>query len=687
MIKKLKKIVQVSSCLLISFFSNESLAQDKKIVTNNPVRDMLQPLSPGAVKIEGHIGEKIDQCIHNRIKVQQLDNLVELFQTKELDPSGYRGEFIGKWAAAAGLAYRYQPDAELEKKMSHAMADLINSRSPEGYLSTYKKDNELKVWDVWIQKYVLLGLIAQFDLTANKEYLLAAQRSADHLINLTGPAKLSLEEYGPAIHKGGVNYSILEPIVLLYERTGEKKYLNYANYIVDSWSKPSKYTEKGVRLIENAEAGIPLVDYDVTHSYTLMSDFEGLCELYRVTGKKRYLDACIKAAEAIKKYELMIIGSVSNHEMWYNGAFVQTEMLEQPNETCATATWMKLCYQLLRLTGDARWADELEISLYNGLLGSMMPKGEWWAYNSLLNGERVPSRVQGVNTSCCVSSGPRGLLITPEWATMNGIEGAIVVNLYTAGNSNFALPKGEKVRIIQETDYPVTNLVTFTIQPGEPVTFPLKLRIPAWSKQTVLRVNDKSIPVRAGSYAVIERIWKPGDKVTLELDLRGRIISAPGSVSQQAVMRGPVVLALDNRLVQSVDTTVWLIAHPLAYENLTIYKNYKGYILPKYNFPKRPEDAYIDLKPIFPADKNIWMAFEVPFIVRGTHFMAHREKKIIMCDYASAGNQWNENNLYRVWLPQPLFMGNMFTVNTWKLLNYGAKQRSVVPDYIQTAIK
>lgn len=687
MMKKVKKIVPISLFLLVSFFSNESIAQNKKTVAINRVRDILQPLSPGAVKIEGHIGEKIDQCIHNRIKVQQLDNLVELFQTKELDPGGYRGEFIGKWAAAAGLAYRYQPDEELEKKTSHAMADLIKSGSPEGYLSTYKKDNELKVWDVWIQKYVLLGLIAQYDLTTNKEYLLAAQRSADHLINLTGPAKLSLEEYGPAIHKGGVNYSILEPIVLLYERTGEKKYLNYANYIVDSWSKPSKYTEKGVRLIENAEAGIPLVDYDVMHSYTLMSDFEGLCELYRATGKKRYLDACIKAAHAIKKYELMIVGSLSNHEMWYGGAFAQTEILERPNETCATATWMKLCYQLLQLTGDSRWADEIETSLYNGLLGAMMPKGEWWSYDSPLNGERVPSRVQGVNTSCCVSSGPRGLLITPEWAAMKSVTGALVVNLYSAGNATYKLNNGKTVKIVQQTDYPVTNLITLNMQLEEPASFPLKLRIPAWSKQTVLKVNDKTVHVTPGAYATIERTWKADDKITLELDLRGRIIRAPSGARQQVIVRGPIVLAFDNRLVQEQDTTVWLIAHPLVYENLTGNKNYKGYILPKYDFPAPDKEAYIDLKPITPPGKDIWMAFEAPFIVRPTHFFIHRQKNIVMCDFASAGNQWNENNLYRVWLPQPLFMGNMFTKNTWKVMNYGTKKRPVVPDYIQMAIK
>jgi hypothetical protein len=84
-------------------------------------------------------------------------------------------------------------------------------------------------------------------------------------------------------------------------------------------------------------------------------------------------------------------------------------------ETCVTATWMKFLYQLLRLTGDVKYADELEKNLYNGLLGAQMPGGGWWAYFSGVNGERVPSLMQhdDVGLSCCVVSGPRALLLTP----------------------------------------------------------------------------------------------------------------------------------------------------------------------------------------------------------------------------------------------------------------------------------
>jgi DUF1680 family protein len=648
------------------------------------IKDKLLPLQPAAVKIDGYLGGKIDQCIHNRLMVQNVDTLIDIFSVRQNDNFGFNGEFFGKWAAAAALAYYYQPDKDLKQKMDKATARFIGTRSADGYITTYKKGDEFKVWDVWNQKYVLLGLIAQYDVTGKKEDLNAAKSSADHLMVSLGPGKPSLEEYGPAIHKGGVNYSILEPIVLLYERSGEKKYLDYANYIVDSWSKPGKYSKTGARLIENAEAGIPLVDSEVLHSYVLMSCFEGLCELYRVTGQQRYLDASIKVAQSIKKYELMIDGSLSNHEMWYNGALEQTEMLEMPSETCATATWMKLCYQLLRLTGESRWADELEVSLYNGLLSAMMPKGQWWAYNSPLSGERVPSRQQGSLLSCCVSSGPRGLLITPQWGMMTDAEGP-VINLYAPGSASYLLAGRKKVTITQSTDYPMGGLITFAVQPEKTSSFTVRLRIPEWSKKTVLKVNGQEIPFQSGSYASIQREWKKDDQITLELDMRGRIIRAPSGAPQQAVMRGPVVLALDNRLVPEQVSTVWLIAQPYQYDNL-ISKEGKGYILPKHNFPPAGEQGYIELKPIPSPDKNIRMAFEASFFVRPVHFLAHQEKKLILCDLASAGNTWSAGNLYKVWLPQPMYMGNMYPKGAGQVLVNSKRNRPEVPPYIDEAV-
>jgi DUF1680 family protein len=270
----------------------------------------------------------------------------------------------------------------------------------------------------------------------------------------------------------------------------------------------------------------------------------------------------------------------------------------------------------------------MEVSLYNALLGAMMPHGEWWSYDSPLAGERLPSRQQGAQLSCCVSSGPRGLLLTPEWAVMSGPDAEVVINLYSPSTASAKLPNGKQLMIVQETGYPLTGLVTLTVQPEQPSSFALKLRIPEWSRQTALRVNGEPVKCKPGTYASINRRWKANDKVTLELDLRGRIIRAPSGAPQQAVMRGPIVLSFDNRLTRAEDMTVWLLAQPLVWDDvLSPYllaqplantnrikeQIRKGYVLPKHNFPKTGEPAYVELVPVSSKPNDVWMAFEVPF--------------------------------------------------------------------------
>jgi hypothetical protein len=298
---------------------------------------------------------------------------------------------------------------------------------------------------------------------------------------------------------------------------------------------------------------------------------------------------------------------------------------------------------LLRLTGDSLWADELEVSLYNALLGAMTPDGRWWAYFSPLLGERVPSPMQydDVGLSCCVANGPRALLLTPQWAVMTD-EAGPVVNLYAPGAATVRLADAGEVTITQESDYPVSDEVALTIRPAAPgQRFTLSLRIPAWSLRTVLAINGQEVPCQPGTYAKLARPWTAGDRVVLKLDLRGRAVPAPSGAPALAVMRGPILLALDNRLAEPEDVAVRLMVDA---------------------------DGYVDLKPRAEKPDSGWMAFDVPFEVRPTHFFFHRQLALGMCDFASAGNRWSEENLFRVWLPQPLFMREMFVPDTWKIM-------------------
>jgi len=663
----------IFGCVCISWKDNHSPVHDY------PQRDIFSPGVFSTARIEGVVGQKMKNCVENGVMSKNYDLYTIPFKNKMDNGGGFHGEFWGKWFTSAALAYSWQPTAAYRDIIDKSASELIKTQEADGRLSCYDRNEDFGSWDIWGRKYALLGLIAHYDQTGDKKSLQAACRATDALIEIAGPGKKKLTETGLQIIGSLSSCSVLEPVVLVYERTGNKKYLDFAQYLVKLWSEPNSYNPKGLRLVEDALAGVDPILIAAPKGYEMMSCYEGLCELYRVTGEKQLLDAVVKFGKSVLKKEIMIVGSGSSGELWCDGANRQTEMMEQPMETCVTVTWMKLCYQLLRLTGDPVWADNMEVSLYNALMGAMIDKGEWWAYFSPLIGERMPSPMQipACESSCCVANGPRGLLITPGWSVMNSKSGP-VINLYCKGNWTHKLESGTELKITQETNYPEDKEILIRIDLPKSERFTVSLRIPAWSKNMKLTVNGEKINCEPGTYAQINREWKNGDQIQLEMDLRGRIIRAPGSVNDMAVMRGPIVLALDNRLVKNENYNLWLLPQGTKW----VQKDELGglkYVLPQPTLTAGSPDQYIDLIPSASKPSDVWMAFEVPFLYRHTHFFDHKQINLVMCDYASAGNQYSEKNLFRVWLPQPLFMGNIFPENTWHILYREGTLRPVIP--------
>jgi hypothetical protein len=563
------------------------------------VNDGLTPAVPESVSIRGRLGEKLDLCVTNRLLAQDLEDLIAPFRSKT-ETKGWDSEFWGKWFTSLTLAEAYHSTPATRAVRDEVVKELIATAAPDGYIGTHAPEHRLEGWDVWGCKYVLLGLIADYDQTHDPKVLDAARRHADVLIAELGPGKTSIADVGE--WNGLPASSVLEPVVLLYERTGEKKYLDFAEHIVACWELPSKRVPAGMRLVEDALAGKNPVQMCAPKAYEMMSCFEGLCELYRVTGQRDYLDASVKLAAGIQREEATLIGVGTRNEVWFGGAQQQTALVDKPMETCVTVTWMKFCDQLLRLTGDPRYADELEKNLYNGLLGATMPDGKWWAYFDGLMGFRVPSYTQcDLQLSCCVANGPRALMLTPFWAFMQSADGP-VVNLYAPATAQVGAVKLEITG-----DYPVSDQVKVKVTPDETKEFTLSLRIPAWSERTELKVNGKPQPVQPG-YAKLRRTWHKGDRVEITFDMRAKVMNCNGQV---ALQRGPVVLSLDNRLTPA-GTGEWTLGRQL------------------------------ELKPNPAAAKRIgaWMAFDVAGLT--------------FCDYASAGNAFSAQNIFRTWLPQPL---------------------------------
>jgi len=582
-------------------------------------RDVFTPAAPGSVQIGGRLGKKLELCVANRLLAQDLEAVIAPYRAKtETGGADWRCEYWGKWFTSLALADAYRSTPDTREKRDEAAKVLIVTAATDGYLGTRSSEHRLEGWDVWGCKYALLGLIADYDRTGDAKVLAAACRETDVLIGELGPGKIDIADVGE--RNGLPASSVLEPVVLVFERTAEKKYLEFAEHIVACWSEKSKRLPAGMRLMEDALAGKNPDQMCSPKAYEMMSCFEGLCELYRATGKRDDLEAAIKLADGIFREETTPVGVGTSQEVWFSGALKQTGPVMKPMETCVTATWMKLCDQLLRLTGDVRYADELEKNLYNGLLGAMMPDGGWWAYFSGLMGVRVPSYVQhaDVGLSCCVVNGPRGLMLTPFWAFMQSAEGP-VVNLYAPGTAQVGA-----VKLEVSGDYPVSDHVEIRVTPARTGEFTLSLRIPAWSERTRLLVNGRPQVVAPG-YARIRRRWRAGDRVEITFDMRAKVSHLNG---QAAISRGPVVLSLDNRLTPASTGKVSLDQSPVL----------------------KPDPAA--------AEKiGAWMAFDLG--------------PLTLCDYASAGNAFSEQNMFRTWLPQPLDLATVYrTGQTWQTLTH-----------------
>ena len=361
-------------------------------------------------------------------------------------------------------------------------------------------------------------------------------------------------------------------------------------------------------------------------AYEMMSCYEGLLEMYKITGNKLLLTAVEKTVGSIIREEINIAGSGSAFECWYGGKERQTLPTYHTMETCVTFTWMQLCNRLLQLTGDSLYADYIELTTYNALLASLKGDASQIAKYSPLEGWRAAGEEQcGMHINCCNANGPRGFALIPQFAYQVA-DNTIRVNLYAQSEATMTLMGKKPLEVVmrQKTDYPVSDKVEIEVNPARKASFAVAVRIPAWSKIASVEVNGQSVKgIMQGAYLPIEREWQSGDKITVKLDMRARLVEHD---NHQAIVRGPVVFARDSRFGDGfVDETSVIQA----------------------------KEGYVELTPIAAPD-FAWMSFTAPAVL-GTDLEGNGSvQQIKLCDFSSAGNDWDKAKRYRVWLPKTL---------------------------------
>jgi len=205
-------------------------------------------------------------------------------------------------------------------------------------------------------------------------------------------------------------------------------------------------------------------------------------------------------------------------------------------------------------------------------------------------------------------------------------ENTVFVNFYCESTAETELAGKNKVVVQQQTSYPETGKIVLIVNPEKEAEFAVALRIPEWSAQNSVKINGIEITeIQSGKYKTIERKWKKGDRIELTLDLRGRLIQQD---EYRAIVRGPVVLARDTRFGDGlIDET-------------SIIQN---------------ENGFVKLVPAANKPENVWLAFTAPLVL-GTDLEGDfkNPRQIHFCDFGSAGNTWDLNTRYRVWLRETL---------------------------------
>ncbi len=507
---------------------------------------------------------------------------------------GWRGEYWGKMMRGAVLVYEYTEDEALYNTLTDSVYDMMSVAEADGRVSSYSRDTEFDSWDIWSRKYVILACEYYLDICKSenmkKDIIAFVSRCADHILQHIGPDKKEITRASRSWF--GVNSSsILEPMVRLYNLTGEKKYLDFATYIVETGGA------EGVNIFEAAYENILYpYQYGVSKAYEMTSCFEGLLEYYKVTGIEKYKTAVLNYAKAVLESEMSIIGSSGiTHELFDHTKTRQTVYRDGVmQETCVTVTLMKFFSRLLEMTGDSTYADAIEKSFYNAYLGALNTEHKeskyvlekfadrniihcdlpFDSYSPLTPGKRG-QKVGGSQImpdlsyyGCCACIGAAGVgIFLKNAVTVDG--NTVTVNFYERGCVELVCNNTLVVLDI-DTDYPTDGYIKIGVRTERPTEFTLKLRNPDWSD-------------RPTGYTTYLKEWS-NDTIELDLDMQIKLhypehwyediiytdmsnnspsfhSAGPMKVYHKesednyvALTRGPLTLAADSRTGKSADS-------------------------------------------------------------------------------------------------------------------------------------
>jgi DUF1680 family protein len=471
---------------------------------------------------------------------------------------------VGKWIEAASYALSHRRDAYIEAKIEAIADDLERAQAPDGYLNcwylgrepdrrfTNLRDNH----ELYNLGHLLEGAIAYFLATGRRRLLDILERYVAHVRKTIGP--------NPGQKRGYDGHQEIElALIKLYRLTGDRRHLDLAAYFIDERGRQPHYFDTEARArgedpkdfwarsYEYNQSHRPVREQDrvVGHAVRAMYMYSAMADLAAELGDaglKRACETLWADVMASKIYITSGLGPAAANEGF-------TEAYDLPNatayaETCASVALIFWAQRMLHLDLDGRYADMLELALFNNALCGLSRDGEHYFYSNPLDSDGRHGRWAWHTCPCCTMNASR-LIASVGGYFLSASADTIALHLY-GGFSTTVTLAGGKVGLRETSTYPWSGAIRVELTPETPLDFTLKLRIPGWARGATATVNGAPIDAAANhGYLAITRRWQPGDTVTLDLPMPPERIYAHPAVAADfgrvALRRGPLIYCVE----------------------------------------------------------------------------------------------------------------------------------------------
>ena len=485
---------------------------------------------------------------------------------------------VGKWIEAVAYSLTTHPDKELEKKIDAVVAMMSAAQGKDGYLNSHfqlvepgKRWSNLRdLHELYCAGHLMEGAVAYYQATGKREFLAIMCRYADYIAQVFGPKK--------GQKRGYCGHPEVElALVKLFRATGTRRYLALATFFVDERGRQPHYFDGEAKArgekpapwkagqYSYSQAHLPLREQTdvVGHAVRAMYLYSGMADVAAETGDRSLVTALKRLWENVTAKRMHVTGGLGPTAR--NEGFTFDYDLPNENayaETCANIALVFWAHRMLHMDPDGRYADVMELALYNSVLSGISLSGDHFFYGNPLAahpGVDPNGSIQGENyhyrrsawfgCACCPPNIARLLASLGGYVYSQG-KGEARVNLYVAGQGELQV-EGQRVILQQKTKYPWDGRVTLTVKPDAPATFAMALRIPGWCHGARLKVNGRPVALRIDKgYARVERRWTAGDRVELAMPMPVERMEAHPRVRQDAglvaLQRGPVVYCLEE---------------------------------------------------------------------------------------------------------------------------------------------